>query len=65
MGGRRVGLGKGAGMEAVIGLRDVLFSLVLIFVGKNRTLGGTHPQTPAEGRLRPPDLLQKGRRHSI
>ncbi|WP_277876004.1 hypothetical protein [Trichocoleus sp. FACHB-262] len=24
----------------------------------NPSLGGTRPQTPAEGRLRPPDLLQ-------
>ncbi|MBW4490900.1 MAG: hypothetical protein KME12_24305 [Trichocoleus desertorum ATA4-8-CV12] len=26
----------------------------------NPSLGGTRPQTPAEGRLRPPDPLQKG-----
>ena len=28
--------------------------------GSNLELGGTHPQIPAEGRLRPSDTLQKG-----
>ena len=31
----------------------------------NLSLGGTRPQTPAEGRLRPPDLLQTKLRVSI
>ncbi|MBD2097849.1 hypothetical protein H6F90_22505 [Trichocoleus sp. FACHB-591] len=61
MGARSRGdeLVTGAVLKAVIGLRDIAPSFSSLL--KSRTLGGTCPQTPAEGRLRPPDLLQKGK----
>jgi hypothetical protein len=41
-----------------MGIFEGAFSILNQLLGGNPSLGGTRPQTPAEGRLRPPDLLQ-------
>ncbi|HEY9858064.1 MAG TPA: hypothetical protein V6D16_01060 [Candidatus Obscuribacterales bacterium] len=40
---------------------DIESHFIFSFIGvKAKAIGGTRPQTPAEGRLRPPDPIQKG-----